>query len=35
MDENYALEADEIAKGYILTCQAHPKTDQVVVNFDS
>lgn len=35
MDENYALEADEIAKGYILTCQAHPKTDKVVVNFDS
>ncbi|MCA0435832.1 MAG: phenylacetate-CoA oxygenase/reductase subunit PaaK [Austwickia sp.] len=35
MDENYALEADEIAKGYILTCQAHPTTDKVVVNFDA
>ena len=35
MDENYALEADEIAKGYILTCQAHPKTDEVAVNFDA
>lgn len=34
MDVNYALEEDEVADGYVLTCQAHPKTDKVVVTFD-
>jgi ring-1,2-phenylacetyl-CoA epoxidase subunit PaaE len=34
MDSNYALEPDEIARGYILSCQAHPVTDRVVVDFD-
>lgn len=31
---NYSLEADEIAKGYILSCQALPKTTDVHVSFD-
>ena len=35
MAENYALEPDEIARGYVLTCQARPTTDAVVVDFDS
>ena len=35
MDVNYALEPDEVAAGYILTCQSHPKTKKVVVDFDS
>ncbi|MCB0586378.1 MAG: phenylacetate-CoA oxygenase/reductase subunit PaaK [Phaeodactylibacter sp.] len=35
MDVNYALEPDEVEAGYILTCQSHPKTDKVVVDFDS
>lgn len=35
MDVNYALEADELAAGFILTCQSHPKTDKVVIDFDS
>jgi ring-1,2-phenylacetyl-CoA epoxidase subunit PaaE len=35
MEVNYALEPDEIAKGYVLTCQAHPKTERVVVDFDA
>ena len=35
MDTNYALEADELAKGFILTCQSHPITDSVVVDFDA
>ena len=34
MDINHALEADELAAGYILTCQSHPVTDRVVVDFD-
>ncbi|MBN9383087.1 MAG: phenylacetate-CoA oxygenase/reductase subunit PaaK [Chitinophagaceae bacterium] len=35
MDVNYALEEDEIAAGFILTCQSHPRTEKVVVDFDS
>jgi len=35
MDVNYALEEDELAAGYILTCQSHPRTEKVVVDFDS
>jgi ring-1,2-phenylacetyl-CoA epoxidase subunit PaaE len=35
MDVNYALEADELAAGFILTCQSHPRTEKVVIDFDS
>ncbi len=35
MDANYALEADELAAGFILTCQSHPRTDKVMIDFDS
>jgi ring-1,2-phenylacetyl-CoA epoxidase subunit PaaE len=35
MTTNYALEADELAAGFILTCQSHPRTDMVKVDFDS
>lgn len=35
MEVNYALEPDEVAKGFVLTCQSHPKTDRVVVDFDA
>ncbi len=34
MDVNYALEPEEIEQGFILTCQAHPLTEKVVVDFD-
>lgn len=34
MDVNFALEQDEIDEGYILTCQAHPLTDRVSIDFD-
>lgn len=34
MDVNYGLEPDEVAAGYILTCQAHPMSDKLVVSFD-
>ena len=35
MDANYALEPDELAKGYILTCQSHPISESVYVDFDA
>lgn len=34
MDVNYALEADEVEAGFILTCQAHPTSDNLVISFD-
>ena len=34
MENNYALEPEELEAGFILTCQSHPRTDQVVVDFD-
>ena len=34
MDLNYALEEDELEAGYVLTCQAHPRSEKVLVSFD-
>jgi len=34
MDVNYALEEGEVERGFILTCQSHPLTDRVVIDFD-
>ena len=34
MEVHYGLEHDELEAGYILTCQSHPKTAEVVVDFD-
>jgi ring-1,2-phenylacetyl-CoA epoxidase subunit PaaE len=34
MDSCYALEDDEVAAGYILTCQAHPTSAKVVLSYD-
>lgn len=34
MDVNYALDKDEVEAGYILTCQAHPVSETLVVSFD-
>ncbi len=34
MEHNYSLEPDELDKGFILTCQSHPRTEKVVIDFD-
>ncbi len=34
MDVNYALDPEEVEQGFILTCQSHPRTENVVVDFD-
>jgi ring-1,2-phenylacetyl-CoA epoxidase subunit PaaE len=34
MDRNFALEKADLEAGFVLTCQAHPLTERVVVSFD-
>ncbi len=34
MDRNFALEPADIAAGFVLTCQAHPLTETVLLSFD-
>lgn len=34
MDVNYALEQEELEQGFILTCQSHPVSNKVVIDFD-
>lgn len=34
MDVHWGLEQEEIEQGFILTCQSHPVTDKVTVDFD-
>ena len=34
MDRNYSLEPWEMAAGYVLTCQSHPLTPEVAVDYD-
>jgi ring-1,2-phenylacetyl-CoA epoxidase subunit PaaE len=35
MRRNYALDEDEVARGFVLTCQTHPVSDEVTVDFDA
>lgn len=35
MTENYALEPDELEAGYVLTCQSHPTTAALTVDYDA
>jgi len=34
MEMNWALEPEEVEQGFVLTCQSHPKTEKVVVDYD-
>ena len=34
MKVNYALEDKEVAQNYVLSCQAVPTSEKVVVDFD-
>ena len=35
MDVNYALEPEEVDAGYVLTCQSHPTSARLVVDYDA
>ena len=35
MEDNYALEPDEVAAGFVLTCQSVPTTSEVEVDYDT
>ncbi|MDI7067194.1 2Fe-2S iron-sulfur cluster binding domain-containing protein, partial [Klebsiella pneumoniae] len=35
MVAHYSLEADELAAGYVLSCQSLPTSGDVVVDFDA
>jgi ring-1,2-phenylacetyl-CoA epoxidase subunit PaaE len=34
MEANYGLEKSEVKEGFILTCQSHPRSEKVVVDYD-
>ena len=34
MDQNFSLSEEEVEQGFILTCQSHPKSSRVVIDFD-
>jgi len=34
MARNFALEPSDLAAGFILTCQSHPLTPEVTIDFD-
>jgi len=34
MDVNYALDEEEVAEGYVLTCQSHPTSAKLIIDFD-
>ena len=34
MEQNFALTSAELDAGFVLTCQSHPTTDAVTVDYD-
>jgi ring-1,2-phenylacetyl-CoA epoxidase subunit PaaE len=35
MEQNWALEPEEVERGYVLTCQSHPTSDRLVLDYDA
>lgn len=35
MSINYALTDEEVAQGFVLTCQSHPASDEVLISYDA
>lgn len=35
MDQNFVLDEAQVAAGYVLTCQAHPTSDEVRLDYDA
>jgi ring-1,2-phenylacetyl-CoA epoxidase subunit PaaE len=35
MEQNWALEPEEVERGYVLTCQSHPTSDSLVLDYDA
>ena len=35
MEVNYGLEQEEVDEGFILTCQSHPRSKKVIVDYDA
>lgn len=35
MDANFALTDGEVAQGFVLTCQSHPLTEKVIIDYDA
>lgn len=35
MDQNHVLDSEEVADGYVLTCQAHPVTEELRIDYDA
>ena len=34
MDANFSLSDKEVEEGYILTCQSHPTSDSITIDYD-
>ena len=34
MDQNFSLSEEEVSNGFILTCQSHPASEEVQIDFD-
>ena len=34
MDNNFSLSDEEVAEGYVLSCQSHPASSNVIIDYD-
>jgi ring-1,2-phenylacetyl-CoA epoxidase subunit PaaE len=35
MEQNFALSPRDVEAGYVLTCQSHPTSERVVLDYDA